>query len=58
MKPRFFADPLDFRAWLQANHATAAEVLVGYYKKGSGRAGMVYAQALDRHCASVGSTAA
>jgi uncharacterized protein YdeI (YjbR/CyaY-like superfamily) len=47
MKPRFFADPLDFRAWLQANHATAAEVLVGYYKKGSGRAGMVYAQALD-----------
>ena len=48
MKPTFFADPLDFRAWLQANHATAAEVWVGYYKKGSGKGGMVYPQALEQ----------
>jgi uncharacterized protein YdeI (YjbR/CyaY-like superfamily) len=48
MKPRFFADPLDFRAWLEANHATAAELWVGYYKKASGKGGMVYRQALDQ----------
>lgn len=48
MKPRFFADPLDFRAWLQANHATATELWVGYYKKASGKAGMVYREALEQ----------
>jgi hypothetical protein len=48
MKPRFFADPLDFRAWLQANHARADELWVGYYKKASGRGGMVYAEAVEQ----------
>jgi uncharacterized protein YdeI (YjbR/CyaY-like superfamily) len=48
MKPRFFRDPLDFRAWLEANHATATEVWVGYYKKASGKGGLVYQQALEQ----------
>ena len=29
MKPRFFATPTAFRAWLQKNHARAKELLVG-----------------------------
>jgi uncharacterized protein YdeI (YjbR/CyaY-like superfamily) len=44
---RFFASPEDFRRWLEENHETASELWVGYYKKGSGRGGMSYAQAVD-----------
>ena len=48
MRPRFFATPRDFRAWLEKHHATATEVLVGYYKKASGKGGMVYPEALEQ----------
>ena len=34
MKPRFFATPEKFRAWLAKNHGAAPELLVGFYKKG------------------------
>jgi uncharacterized protein YdeI (YjbR/CyaY-like superfamily) len=37
MKPQFFARPDEFRAWLEANHATESEVLVGFYKQHTGR---------------------
>lgn len=37
MKPTFFRSPDQFRRWLEENHATARELLVGYYKKASGR---------------------
>ena len=37
MRPRFFADPSEFRAWLEANHASESEVFVGFYKKHTGR---------------------
>jgi uncharacterized protein YdeI (YjbR/CyaY-like superfamily) len=47
VKPRFFATPEDFRAWLEKNHATANELLVGFWKKSSGRPSMTYPQALD-----------
>ena len=36
--PRFFPTPADFRAWLDANHAGESELLVGFWKKGSGKA--------------------
>jgi uncharacterized protein YdeI (YjbR/CyaY-like superfamily) len=35
--PAFFATRADFRRWLEAHHATAPELLVGFWKKGSGR---------------------
>ena len=47
MKPRFFATSDAFRAWLEKNHATADELLVGFWKKSSGKPSMTYAQALD-----------
>ncbi|HEV8622411.1 MAG TPA: hypothetical protein VGR33_05920 [Actinomycetota bacterium] len=28
MRPRFFATPSEFRAWLEKHHATAKELLV------------------------------
>ena len=42
-----FDTPLDFRAWLEANHDTAPELFVAYFRKGSGKTAMTYAQAVD-----------
>ena len=47
MKPRFFKTQADFRAWLETHHATEKELWVGYYKKGSGKGGLSYQEALD-----------
>lgn len=47
MKPRFFATPGDFRAWLARNHGSAAELLVGFYKKGSGKPSIDWPQSVD-----------
>jgi len=37
VNPQFFKTPLDFRKWLEANHAKAKELWVGFYKKSSGK---------------------
>jgi uncharacterized protein YdeI (YjbR/CyaY-like superfamily) len=47
MKIEFFATPADFRKWLEQNHQTAKELLVGYYKKGSGRPSMTWPESVD-----------
>lgn len=47
MKPRFFATPEEFRAWLAKNHASATELLVGFHKKGSGKPSMDWPQSVD-----------
>ena len=47
MKPRFFPIPADFRAWLEANHGSAKELLVGYYKKDSGRPSITWPESVD-----------
>jgi uncharacterized protein YdeI (YjbR/CyaY-like superfamily) len=47
VEPVFFAMPAEFRAWLVANHATAAELLVGFHKVGSGRPSITWPQAVD-----------
>jgi uncharacterized protein YdeI (YjbR/CyaY-like superfamily) len=36
-----------FRRWLEKNHATAAELQVGFHKKASGRGGLTYLEAVD-----------
>lgn len=46
-KPKFFRTPAEFRVWLEKHHATENELWVGYYKKASGKGGMVYKEALD-----------
>ncbi|MEP6975608.1 MAG: bacteriocin-protection protein, partial [Spartobacteria bacterium] len=43
----FFAEPADFRRWLRSNHATATELLVGFYKVGSGRTSMTWPESVD-----------
>jgi uncharacterized protein YdeI (YjbR/CyaY-like superfamily) len=47
MKPKYFKSQGDFREWLETHHATAQELWIGYYKKDSGKRGMVYREALD-----------
>ena len=47
MEPSFFATPQDFRAWLDAHHADAGELLVGFHKKGTGRPSITWPESVD-----------
>lgn len=47
MDPHFFASPAEFRDWLEAHHDMAQELVLGFHKKGSGKPGITYAEALD-----------
>jgi len=47
MKPVFFADREAFRVWLEEHHATATELWMGMYKKGSGRPSITWPEAVD-----------
>jgi uncharacterized protein YdeI (YjbR/CyaY-like superfamily) len=46
-KPRFFAAPADFRAWLDAHHETEKELLVGFYKTKSGKPSITWPESVD-----------
>ena len=37
MEPVFFANQFEFRKWLKKNYKTQTEILVGFYKVGSGK---------------------
>jgi uncharacterized protein YdeI (YjbR/CyaY-like superfamily) len=45
-KPRFFATPAEFGSWLEANHATADELVVGFHKKRTGRPTMTWTESV------------
>ncbi len=47
MKPRFFAKPADFRAWLEGNHASAPELWVGFHKVHTGKPSLTWPQSVD-----------
>lgn len=47
MKPTFFKTAADFRAWLEKHHATTTELLVGFYKKGSGKPSLTRSESVD-----------
>ena len=47
MKPRFFATPEKFRAWLAKHHHRAPELLVGFYKKDTGKPSIDWPQSVD-----------
>ena len=46
-EPTFFAAPEDLRAWLEQHHASAVELWVGFYKKGSGRPSITWPESVD-----------
>lgn len=47
MKPTFFRTPAAFRSWLERHHATAGELVVGFYKKGSGKPSLTWPESVD-----------
>jgi len=46
-KPTFFPTPLDFRAWLEAHHDKFPELVVGFYKKDSGKPSITWPESVD-----------
>jgi uncharacterized protein YdeI (YjbR/CyaY-like superfamily) len=47
MKPTFFKTQADFRKWLDKHHQSAKELLVGFYKKSSGRPSITWPESVD-----------
>jgi uncharacterized protein YdeI (YjbR/CyaY-like superfamily) len=47
VKPTFFADAAELRNWLERNHATATELLVGFYKRGSRKGSITWRELVD-----------
>lgn len=44
----FFPTPAAWRAWLEANHDQAPELLVGFYKVGSGKPSITWPESVDQ----------
>lgn len=47
MTPRFFPTAAEFRDWLAEFHEVERELLVGYWKRGSGRPSMTWPESVD-----------
>lgn len=48
MTPTFFQTQEHFRSWLNENNAIAKELIVGYYKVGTGKASMTWSESVDQ----------
>jgi uncharacterized protein YdeI (YjbR/CyaY-like superfamily) len=48
MTAQFFPAQEDFRRWLEENHETATEIIVGYYNVKSGKGGMNWSESVDQ----------
>ena len=44
----FFATQADFREWLAINHKNEKQLIVGFYKVGSGKPSMTWSQSVDQ----------
>lgn len=47
MKATYFKTPAEFRKWLATNHAKKQELLVGFYKKDSGKPSLTWPESVD-----------
>jgi uncharacterized protein YdeI (YjbR/CyaY-like superfamily) len=47
LRPKFFATPTDWRAWLERHHADKQELWVGFYKRESGRPSITWPESVD-----------
>ena len=46
--PVYYASPAQWRAWLEAHHASEREHWVGFHKRGTGRPSMTWAESVDQ----------
>jgi uncharacterized protein YdeI (YjbR/CyaY-like superfamily) len=46
-EPTFFPTPEDFNQWLRRHHADAGELLVGFWKKDTGKPSLTWPQSVD-----------
>ncbi len=47
MKPIFFATPADLQAWFNKHHQSETQLLLGFYKKASGKARVTWPESVD-----------
>jgi uncharacterized protein YdeI (YjbR/CyaY-like superfamily) len=47
MEPKFFATPAAWRDWLQKHHDQQKELLIGFYKKDSGKPSITWPESVD-----------
>ncbi len=47
MTPRFFPNREDLRRWFEVHGRTEPELWIGYHKKGTGRTGVIYVEAVE-----------
>jgi uncharacterized protein YdeI (YjbR/CyaY-like superfamily) len=45
--PLFFSSPQEFNAWLTEHHATRDELIVGFYKKATGKPSLTWPESVD-----------
>lgn len=48
MTPKFFPTPAAFRKWLEKNHQSETELLVGYYKVGTKKPSITWSESVDQ----------
>jgi uncharacterized protein YdeI (YjbR/CyaY-like superfamily) len=48
MNPVYFKNQDEFRKWLGKNHKKESEIIVGYYKTGTGKPSMTWSQSVDQ----------
>ena len=48
MEPKFFSTQENFRKWLEENHLSSAEILVGFYKVGTKKLSMTWSESVDQ----------
>ena len=48
MDVQFFDTAAGLRSWFEANHETAPEIFVGYWKKGTGHTGVTHPEAIEQ----------
>jgi uncharacterized protein YdeI (YjbR/CyaY-like superfamily) len=48
MAPRFFKSPADLRRWFEKHGAEERELLLGYYKRETGKASVTWPESVDQ----------
>src|SRR6476661_6653362 len=48
MQPQYFEAPDEWRDWLERHHATAPDLWVGFYKRGTGRPSLTWPESVDQ----------